>query len=134
MKINPMLPKISPELRMAIGNVKTPIPMFPFKMWTMVSRFEMDKASSRSFNSGWFSMTASSSSTASMSAIGGGAAHIEMVRRLKRSTSFRISVVDIVLLRYLVPVPIRGLIGRPEPDEFVESTLPYVLNILFKCT
>jgi hypothetical protein len=50
-----------------------------------------------------------------------------MVRRPKRSTSLKISAVEIVLFRCL-GVPIRGLAGRPEPDEFVESTLPYVLN------
>ena len=90
----------------------------------MVSMFEIDKASSRSFDSGLLSIAASSSSsmTSFPEIVGGGAAQIEIVRRLNRSTSFRISVVDIVLLRCLGPI--RGLAGRPGLVELDESILP----------
>ena len=37
--VNPINPPINPEFRIALGRVNTPIPMFPFKMWMMVSKF-----------------------------------------------------------------------------------------------
>ena len=37
--VNPINPPISPELRIALGSVNTPIPMFPFRMCMMVSKF-----------------------------------------------------------------------------------------------
>ena len=88
----------------------------------MVSMFEVDKALSRSFDSGLLAASSSSSMTSFPEMVGGGAAQIEIVRRLKRSTSFRISVVDIVLLRCLGPI--RGLAGRPGLVELDESILP----------
>ena len=37
--VNPINPPINPEFRIALGRVNTPIPIFPFKMWMMVSKF-----------------------------------------------------------------------------------------------
>ena len=37
--VNPMTPPINPEFLMALGRVNTPIPMFPFKICIIVSKF-----------------------------------------------------------------------------------------------
>ena len=67
----------------------------------------------------------SSSVIVSMPAIGGGVLlQTEIVLRLKRSTSFKISVVEIVLFLCLVDEDILGLAGRPELAELDESILP----------
>ena len=42
---SPMMPPINPEFLMARGRVKTPIPILPFKMWMIVSKFLLSKKS-----------------------------------------------------------------------------------------
>ena len=42
---SPMIPPINPEFRIARGRVKTPIPILPFKMCMIVSKFLSSKKS-----------------------------------------------------------------------------------------
>lgn len=37
--MQPIVPTTSPALQNAIGIARTPVPMFPFRMWIIVSRF-----------------------------------------------------------------------------------------------
>ncbi len=149
MQTSPRLPNMRPELRMAMGRVSTPMPMFPFKIWTIVSRLLMLRPSSRSFESKRASSSRDASSPSSSvkgspemdkglegprdvardrdgvaTSIG---LHIEMVLRLKRSISSKTSAVEIVRFRRRPTAPpncgLRSSIAACE-----DPMLPYVLE------
>ncbi len=152
MTARPMLPKISPEFRIAIGSVSTPIPMLPFNIWMMVSKFlliekytkyqkslrsvyvtyEIESSFSRPQVADRSDVVSEasepSSDPASVNAgieskSGGCCNEIEIVLRLNRSTSSSISVVDKV--RCLLLCRIRGCCGLslpPAVDPDIEPT------------
>ena len=123
MTVNPITPPISPALRMALGKVRTPIPMFPLRIWIMVSKLEIVWLPDRS----WWTSASSTSLSSSIRSVAPSMTlgkkssssswlltQIEIVLRLKRSTSSNnCSLLDVVrCLR-------RPTVGRWPPDDLL---------------